>query len=230
MAIEAGSGERTRKRISLVERFNLGARIIKYIEKGTSYEQMEVLFRGEGFPIGYKAIHRWAAKRQEDARSVVADIVREHVERVVPADLTALEEMEVQCLEVSRELKGDFSHKLAAKNITEDLQKWVFMLKNAEEALAENKAVAVKSVVKAIMEQAIEYVSNELNLEKMRESARRTIVQLIDLKLKYSGIIGGAREGGVYFVDAEGGEELGEHEDGGLFIVKPAKQIEGIIE
>jgi hypothetical protein len=138
-------------------------------------------------------------------------VVEKHVLATVPQDLDALEEMEVQCLARTRELKGDFSHRLAALYIEEDLPRWIAFLNEAKNAFAERTADPdlnkkddpIEHVVESIIRQALMYVTNDLVLEKMRNAARRTASQIIDLKLKYSGILGGEAAGGIYFKDRD---------------------------
>lgn len=205
------------KKVGKIEQYNLSQRVLDMAtgKEGTPRPSREItrILKAEGFSIDQATVSRFLKKMRELAQPTVAEVVEKHVLAAVPQDLDALEEMELQCLARTRELKGDFSHRLAALYIEDDLTKWVSLVDEARGATVQRETCdedkkseaedAVERVVESIIRQALMYVSNDLVLEKMRTAARRTASQIIDLKLKYAGIIGGETAGGIIFRDRD---------------------------
>jgi hypothetical protein len=200
------------KKVGKIEQYNLTQRVLDMATKdGRPSREITRILKTEGYSIDQATVSRFLKKMRELSQPSVAEVVEKHVLETVPADLDALEEMEIQCLARSREMKGDFSHRLAATYIEEDLPRWLDLLSEARNAFAEltedpdtgKKDDPVELVVESIVRQALMYVTNDLVLEKMRNAARRTASQIIDLKLKYSGIIGGEAAGNIFFKDRE---------------------------
>jgi type II secretory ATPase GspE/PulE/Tfp pilus assembly ATPase PilB-like protein len=199
------------KKVGKIEQFNLTERVLAMATKdGKPSRIITRILKNEGYSIDQATISRFLKKMRELAQPTVSEVVEKHVLLTVPADLEALEEMERHCLERAREMKGDFSHRMAALYIEDDLEKWVSLLGEAKRALAERenadpeeKRDAIERVVESIIRQALIYVTNDLVLEKMRNAARRTASQIIDLKLKYSGILGADASGSIVFKDRD---------------------------
>lgn len=229
-----------------IEKLGLAVQILEWNTQGVSTLEIANRLNKTGIEINQSTISRWLKVQRETARPETAKIVADHVQKTVPADLDALEEMEAQCLARSREMKGDFSHRLAAIYIEEDLPLWCDMIRSAE-AMMTSREIAVevadcrvdgikneddkksplKKAVESIMRQCLVYMANDQSLEKMRISARRTVAQIIDLKLKYSGILDGSQGGGIYFVDKDNEENLGQDERGRFFVVKGNQSGDG---
>jgi hypothetical protein len=199
------------KKVGKIEQYNLTERVLEMATKdGKPSRIITRILKNEGYSIDQATISRFLKKMRELAQPTVSEVVEKHVLETVPADLDALEEMERHCLERAREMKGDFSHRMAALYIEEDLDKWVSLLGEAKRALVqredddpEAKRDEIERVVESIIRQALVYVTNDLVLEKMRNAARRTASQIIDLKLKYSGILGADASGNIVFKDRE---------------------------
>lgn len=202
------------KKVGKIEQYNLTQRVLDMATKeGKPTRIITRILKNEGYAIDQATVSRFLKKMRELSQPTVSEVVEKHVLETVPQDLDALEEMEAQCLARTRELKGDFSHRLAALYIEDDLPKWCDLLNEAKSALAREEAKepagegeerdAVERVVESIIRQALLYVANDLVLEKMRNAARRTASQIIDLKLKYAGIIGGEAAGSIVFKDRD---------------------------
>jgi predicted transcriptional regulator len=81
--------------------------------------------RQMGHSISQPTVSRWLKEQRETKIEETQKLVRDHVQKVIPVDLDALEEMELQCLTLAREEKGDFSHRLAWQNIEKNLDVWL---------------------------------------------------------------------------------------------------------
>lgn len=253
-SLNASNAGQSRRPAGKVEKLGLAVQILEWNAQGVSTLEIANRLNKTGTEINQSTISRWLKVQRETARPETAKIVADHVQKTVPADLDALEEMEAQCLARSREMKGDFSHRLAALYIEEDLPLWCDMIRSAEAIMTareiavevancrvdgikseagnntpveDEKKSPLKKAVESIMRQCLVYMANDQSLEKMRISARRTVAQIIDLKLKYSGILDGSQGGGIYFVDKDNEEGLGQDERGRMFVIKGGQDVGG---
>lgn len=190
-----------------VETLGAGPRIRELLAAGrVTCDDIARTLQAEGFALSRATVARWLKAEREERREETAQIVREHVQRVVPADLDALEEMETACLERSRETKGDFAHRLAESNIAADLDRWCDLFASVAADLRgadpEEGDKIRRQAVRSILTQCLAYVANDFQLEKMRTSARRTAALIIDLKLKHA--LGGEGASNVFIGPADG--------------------------
>lgn len=220
-------------RISKIEKLGLQETILKLMNSGivTCAEiagQLEV----QGHKVSKAAVARWLKEYRESRREETGKIVREHVAKVVPADLDALEEMEAQCLAWAREETAGFSHRLAAQHVRGTAPAWLKSLRDLDAILVAgdegDKEKARQGFVREIMQQCLGWIADELALQKRRVGAMRMASQIIDLKLRYAGIIDGAGAGSVFFVDKEQGDEIVQDEKSGrLFVIQGGGQQNG---
>lgn len=194
----AGSGK--------IEAWGLAPRIEELISSGvkTSVEISAVL-KSDGFDVSQPTISRYLKKVRETRCEETRKIVQDHVQKTVPTDLKALEDMEAQCLTWAEEDLNAFAHRLAAKHIDEHIETWVSRIYEAHNSTDED---ARKAVVKDIIRQSLSWVADDKSLQKSRINAMRMAANIIDLKLRYSGIIEGSNEGGIFFVNPESGDRL----------------------
>ncbi|HAJ26814.1 MAG TPA: hypothetical protein DCG53_06140 [Syntrophus sp. (in: bacteria)] len=180
--------------------------------------------QADGKKISQPTVCRYLKEVKDTRLQETQQIVQAHVQKTVPADLAALEEMEVQCLEWAREENGDFSHRLAAKHIFDKLDDWLKIIRDVEAmsaATIEERIQSRKTAVKEIIRQSIRFVVDELHMQKSRTNAMRMAANIIDLKLRYAGLIDGNKDGGIFFVDRERGDELIKDEKTGRLMVIP---------
>jgi len=160
--------------------------------------------KSEGFDISQPTISRWLREQKENRRETTQQLVRDHVEKSVPADLDALDEMEVQCLQWARETNDEFAHRLAGRRIADSLEDWASSLRSAEAARFEDPEKAEDAraaTIKLIMNQCITWIADDLAMQKARLSAMRMASIIIDLKLKHA--IGGEGASNIWIGGAD---------------------------
>jgi DNA-binding transcriptional ArsR family regulator len=202
-------------RLNKIEHMGLASRIIELVKSGVtrSGDIAEQITR-EGHRVSQPTVSRWLKEQREKQKSDTQKLVSDHVLKVIPVDLHALEEMELQCLERSRETKGDFSHRLAEQYIDEKLDSWMDIFRRLEQGQAdpeEDPDKLRRLAIKSIMSQCLIMMTNDFTLEKMRTSARRTAALIIDLKLRHT--LGG--EGGSNIIIGGEDDEPAPNEPGG---------------
>jgi predicted transcriptional regulator len=191
-------------RLNKIDHMGLAPKIDELAKAGiTKTKDIAAKLRELGHSISQPTVSRWLKERREQQKSDTQKIVEDHVKKVVPADLIALEDMEVQCLDLAKLEKGNFAHRLAAKNINERIDAWIEIIKELESKdKSSSEYVKVRYMaIRAIMAEALLMVGNEFQLEKMRSSARRTAIMIIDLKLRHA--LGGDGDSNVWI----GGED-----------------------
>lgn len=210
---------------SKITRMGLQKRVEELIASGvTTSVAIANVLTSEGKKVSQPTVSRYLKEIKDTRLQETQKIVQDHVQKTVPADLDALEEMESQCLEWAREENGDFSHRLAAKHVDDKLDTWINILQGVESmssATIEERTQSRKVAVKEIIRQSLRLVVDELHMQKSRTNAMRMAANIIDLKLRYSGLIDGNKDGGIFFVDRENGDELIKDEQTGRLMVIP---------
>jgi predicted transcriptional regulator len=189
------------KKIDKITKHNLGPRILQLLtEEGRNSGQIAKILTDEGFKISQPTVSRWLAKERETHQAEVKDIVHKHVAEVVPEDLKALEEMEKQCLDWSREGPDIKSERIVA---------WPKILDTFHEVknslLTQDEKEFIKEM-KAFYQRCLHWIIEDLNNQKDRLSAMREARSIIDTKLKYSGILEGATAGNIFIGPTKDGE------------------------
>jgi arginine repressor len=211
--------------VSKITKLKLEPRIQELIEQGVvTTGAIAQRLTQEGHAVSQSAVARWLKETRDARRDETQQIVREHVQKTVPDDLEALEEMERQCLEWSREEADAFAHRLAARHITEHLEQWSSLLLACDPGGAPDLKELAKrrsEAVIVIMQQCLGWIADDLTLQKRRVTGMRMATQIIDLKLRYAGIIDSAGSGNVFFVEAEKGQALNaDPKTGRLFVIQ----------
>lgn len=142
----------------------------------------------------------------ENAASVK---IQEHVDRVVPQDLKALEEMEAQCLEWFRELPKEQAARLAhaATEIDSELDSWIKLFK---EAPARKRAKVVKDIIRS----CLELVNQDARQQDKRIKAIAMAVKIIEVKLGKAGVLEDDQKGRIVILDRSGDYDPSEGDAG----------------
>jgi DNA-binding transcriptional ArsR family regulator len=204
-----------------IEKLGLVKRIEDLIAQGTcSSEAISTALKTEGFNVSQPTISRYLKRTREERREETQKILSDHVQAHVPGDLTALETMEAQCLEWAHEDNDVFAHRLAGRNIADRLDEWVGLILSANVAAhtdQESLENARHLAVKEIMTQCIGFVSDDFAIQRARLLAMQRATGIIEMKLRYAGIIDSAKEGNVYILGSE--DRLEKDDTSGRFIV-----------
>lgn len=183
----------------------LAGRIEQLLAAGlVTSKDISAKLTAEGYAISPATVSRWLREQRETRRDSAQQIVREHVEKTVPADLDALEEMEAQCLSWARETNDEFAHRLAGRRVADQLENWCDILRSVDSAsyeTAEEKDEARGKAIKQIMTFCLTWVADDLTLQKAKLSAMRMASIIIDLKLKHA--IGGEGGSNIWIGGAE---------------------------
>jgi predicted transcriptional regulator len=207
---------------SKIKSLGLTHRIEELISSGinTSAAISEAL-KKEGYNVSQPTVSRYLKETRDARKEETKDIVQEHVQKTIPTDLKALEDMEAKCLNWAEENPAAFTNRLADQHIDASLDSWIEKIYSAQTSDPD----ARRAIVKGIMSQCLSWIADDLSLQKSRIFAMRMATNIIDLKLRYSGILDGANEGGIYFVNPESGDRLVENkETGRLMVIKGGQE------
>jgi len=204
-----------------IEKLGLVKRIEDLIAQGTgSSEAISTALKNEGFNVSQPTISRYLKRTREERREETQKILSDHVQAHVPGDLTALEEMEAQCLTWAHEDNDAFAHRLAGRNIAARLDEWVGIILSAnpvEHNDPESLDNARHLAVKAIMTQCIGFVSDDFAIQRARLLAMQRATGIIEMKLRYAGIIDSSKEGNVFILGSD--DRLQKDDASGRFLV-----------
>ena len=201
---------------SKIKALGLAPKIEALIASGiTTQAEISEALKKEGHKISQSTVSRYLKEERDTRREETRDIVQDHVRNAVPTDLKALEEMELQCLTWAEEDVNAFAHRLAGQHISENIDAWASKIREVSAANPKDK----EEIIRDIIRQCLAWVSDDKSLQKARIFAMRMATNIIDLKLRYSGIIEGSQEGGIYFVNPAQGDKLTQDEKTGRFMV-----------
>lgn len=149
--------------------------------------------------ISESAIIRYVSECKAAAHEEAFAKIRRHVDRVVPDDLKALEEMEAQCLEWAREAGQDRVERMAEASvqIAGWIDRWRYML------LEEKDADGQQIMVKRIIRDCLELMAREDRLQRQRDAAMNTAIKIIDLKLRQAGLLDEEGKGRIVIIDRQ---------------------------
>ena len=156
--------------------------------------------RADGVDISDQAVNRYLAKVGRVATSRAEKIIQEHVDRVMPDDLKALEELEAYCLNWSRENPVELADRLADVKAAIDfeLDQWASDLKAAE---AEKNPVKRGKLIRGIIKRCVDYVLQDDRLQDKRIRAMAQAVKIIELKLSKAGMLNDEGKGRIVILD-----------------------------
>ena len=189
---------------SKIESLGLAKRIEELISSGVhSSPAISTALKKEGFNVSQPTVSRWLKHVRETRTDATQKIIADHVEKTVPADLAALEKMEAQCLAWAHEGNDAFACRLARQNITEHLKLWLERIQSINPALYVEPQELLKArsnAIQDIMADCLEWIADDIAMQKKRIGAMRQATTIIDLKLRYSGVMGSGDSGNIFLV------------------------------
>lgn len=193
-------------KVGKIQKHNLGPRIFSLLtEEGKGSKEIAEILTQEGFKLSQPTVSRWIKQQRDNHRDEVQDIIRKHVTQVLPDDLVALEEMERQCLDWAKEGPDTKAERIGLwEKVKANFRQWQGIL------LAISLEVSEKDLKKAmdpIIKQCLNWILEDINIQKERIGAMRMGSSIIDIKLKYAGLLEGSKPGSIYIRPAGSGDE-----------------------
>jgi len=185
----------------------------------------EILRTEHGADVSDSSVTRYVAKIKHTIKDDAFKTIRDHVDKEVPKDLDALEDMERQCLDWAFEDPKELAERLtdAISLVDGELDKWILLLENP---IGEEKNRRV--VVKQIVRMALDYVLKDARMQAKRIQAMNTAIKIIDLKLRQAGLLDDDTKGRIIIFDSSKDYDESKHGDqAGSFmpyVVKTSRQ------
>ncbi len=153
--------------------------------------------------ISESTVTRYVARVRKEAQGEAFQKIKDHVDRVVPDDLNALEEMESQSLEWAREAGQDRVERMAdaAFEIRGEIDDWINLLVSSGEN--EQEATA-----RRIIRRCLSIMTREDRLQQQRNQAMHTAIKIIDLKLRQAGLLDEEGKGRIVIVERTDGDSV----------------------
>jgi len=202
-----------------ISRLKLEATIEELIKAGiTTSVGIAAALQERGHQVSQPTVSRYLKTVQQARQEEAQQIVNRHVQEKLPSDLTALETMEKQCLDWSKENNQAFAHRLAEQKIEEAAPAWAELIAGVASGEPKEKNAALHDIVK----QCLTWISDDLKMQTARLAAMRQAANIIEMKLKFT--LGNKEEGGIYFVNPSSGDVLTRDEKTGRLTVIPGGQ------
>ena len=143
----------------------------------------EVLRTRHHIEIGEATVGRFLARLKSSAKSKAFQIISDHVDKVVPEDLAALENMEALAYGWAMEASIPQARRLAsaASKIQENIELWRrLLLCDIDDPTKQ---------IQTIIETCLTYVQEDAREQEQRLKAMRAAVNIIELKLSKAGLL-----------------------------------------
>jgi predicted transcriptional regulator len=170
-----------------IEKHNLGPRVLHLLLKeGKTSSQIAEILTKDGFKVSQPTVSRFIKANREKARDEVQDLIHDHVQREIPKDMTALEDMEQLCLAWAKEEPDTTAERIALwGKVQAQIPAWREKILSYAQGSDEEKAVIIKEFIQLVSR----WLFEDLNMQKQRINAMRMATGIIDTKLKYSGVL-----------------------------------------
>jgi len=149
--------------------------------------------------VSDSSVTRYVAKIKDQINDDAFKTIRSHVDKELPKDLDALEEMEKQCLDWAKEDPKELADRLteATALIGGELDSWIQLLNSPVEQEKDRK-----NIVKQIVRRAIGYVLKDARMQAQRIKAMNMATKIIELKLKNAGLLDDETKGRIIIIDS----------------------------
>lgn len=184
-----------------IEKLGLAEKVQELMASGvnTRAEMTIRLQEDHGADVSEATVGRYMARIRSAADNEAFRTIQDHVNKVVPDDLDALEEMERFALEWSREAGVDVAERsaAAAESIAGEFTMWRDQLLAAE--TDEQQAKVVRWIVK----KAVRYLAADDRRQEQRLSAMRMVHKIIETKLSKAGLLDDDQRGRIVFLQQQ---------------------------
>ena len=175
-----------------IEKWKLQEQILGLAAGGSSARQIAEEMTRQGFPLHESTVARFLTEARKNGAEETQRIVNKHLREHLPKDLEALELMEAILLSWAEEDVDGFARETAAQGRVEDqVEEWAELFGKAWDP--EEK----KNVLRDIMQKIAALTRPVRDQRKGRIDAMKEVRSIIDTKLKYSGVLGGAAQGEI---------------------------------
>lgn len=216
----------SRRKTTKIEKHDLGPRIFRMItHDGLNTTEVAAALTTQGFAISQPTISRWWKDQRENPtiQNEVQELIQDHIKKEIPKDMEALESMEGQCLEWAEEGIEDQTERIKVwERVLMALETWAEQIRTA--ALKGEKEK--RALARGFVDQCLKWVIEDRGNQRERLAAMRMAANIVEIKLRFSGVIDGAASGNIYI--GRQGDPDGQQppdQDGGaderkLFLVK----------
>lgn len=188
--------------ISKIERLGLAEKVSSLMVDDGIFVGREIgrILRKEGHRISDAAVNRYLAKVGRVSKSRADKIIQDHVDKVVPDDLDALERVESVSLKWFNEEPAEMADRLAEVRSTIDFEVdgWASMISRAASSTPTERVKIINTIVKT----CLDYILKDERLQEKRLKAAAMAVKVIELKLAKSGMLKDDGRGRIVIVDS----------------------------
>lgn len=197
-----------------IESLGLQNEVEKLIESGTTTSVgIHAALSAQGYKISQPTVSRYLKDIKEARQTETASILSDHISKNLPTDLNAIEAMEAQCLEWTKEDNNKFAHRLAVKHVTEDAPQWIDTILKLVDADPKVKNQAIEDII----DKCLRYIADDFKLQSARLAAMKQAGSFIDMKLRYA--MGESQDGKIIFLN--NGETVKRDDNTGKLVVIP---------
>jgi hypothetical protein len=188
-----------------IDQMGLSETVQRLMAEGvtTRADMTERLRSEHGADVSEATVGRYMARVRRAAEGEAFAYIQDHVNRTVPDDMEALEEMERTALDWSREAGASQSERaaLAAERIAGEIEEWRDRLLSFAEK-------DQQQFVRWVIKRCTSYLAEDDRRQEQRLSAMRMVHKIIETKLSKAGLLDDEQKGRIIFLQrAAAGEE-----------------------
>lgn len=181
---------------SIIDQHNLGEKVQRLLASGVTVATKiaKILREEDGIKISDNSVRRYINNIKDTVQPDAFKTIRDHVDKVVPEDLKALEQMEALCLKWADEEAKDQLDRVAdaAVAIQGEIDTWINLLLNTEDK---------KALVKKLIRKSLSYLQRDARLQTKRIQAMTMATKIIDLKLRQAGLLDDEGKGRIVILN-----------------------------
>ncbi len=182
-------------RVSKIDQFSLDRRVLDLIKQGKKSPEIAAILTAEGVEISQPTVSRWLKKQRDSNQGKIQDIIQDHVEKTVPADLDALELMEQQCLDWAQEGVAKKAERIGTwLRVKEALPEWRKQILDSPGLEEKEQNLLCRSLVA----QCLSWAITDAQSQKQRLAAMKMAESIISTKLRFAGVIEDTETGRIY--------------------------------
>lgn len=214
------------KRQTKIDKMGLAPVVLECISRGMTSYAIAAKISAEVVPIDQSTVSRWIVNNRGQAQSNAQRMFAEHIDKELPKDLDALEEMEALCLAWAREDISARSARITA---------WQRVMDALDDIVGQIEAAAYdpdpkkkRRTVQEFVSRVTTWVQDDYADQKRRLDAMAMGAKIIVGKLQHAGVLGSSEDFGIVIKPYDDSSPLGERTDekpkNRLFAVKMAKE------
>lgn len=179
-----------------IDKMGLGPRIAEYLKAGKTAKEIhrDLVSEVPGFSLSYAVVQKYCKTAKGDVGEAAATLLKQHVDKVLPDDLEALERLQALAMAWTEEEAKTQAERVAdaQAEMVREIEYWIDELQTAGRDQEKQGPVARRLIKRALFLLAQDDQRYEIRLAAMKRAA-----EIITIKLRNAELLDGEGKGGI---------------------------------